>query len=54
MSLLKYLYHRQFVFASGLTSILPYEKISSEVWVKVFSDESFIGKVKILLTNLRF
>ena len=51
MSLIKYLNHRQKFIASVLPSILPCAKISSEVWVKVFSDEiSPNGEVYASLT----
>ena len=40
MSLIKYSNHRHKYFASVLPSILPCAKISSEVQVKIFSDET--------------
>ena len=43
MSLIKYLNHGQKFFASVLTHILPCAQISSEVWVKVFSDETSLN-----------
>ena len=43
MSLIKYLNHRQEFFVSVVPSILPCEQISSEIWVKVFSDETSLN-----------
>ena len=46
MSLIKYLNHRQKFFASVLPSILTCSKISSEIRVKVFPDETPLnGKI---------
>ena len=46
MSLSKYLNHRQKIYASVLPSILPCAQISSEIQVKVFSDETSLnGKI---------
>ena len=43
MSISKYLNHSQFVFASILHSILSCAQISSEVWVKFFSDGTLLN-----------
>ena len=52
MSLIKYLNHRKKLFAFILPSILPCAKISSEVQVKVFSDETSLNGEIYLSPNV--